>query len=263
MESGLFNSKCGQFLGSLTLVAAICALGSYALLNLQKSDFINPMPATISVTGEGEVLAVPDIGQFSFSVEAEGVDAAEAQEASGTKINAIISYLQEFGVAEKDIKTQNYNLYPKWRYEEQVCPVGTFCRGERVQDGFSVSQSVMVKVRDTEQAGEIISGVGELGATNISSLAFTTDDTDVLKAQARTLAIEDAKEKAQILATDLGVELLQISSYYEENNYYEPYYDTRMMAMEDGMGGAEFGGPELPMGENSTTVRVNLTYQVQ
>jgi hypothetical protein len=262
MESGLFNNKCGRFLGSLTLVAAIFALGSYALLNIQKSDFINPIPATISVTGSGEVLAVPDIGQFSFSVEAEGENASQAQEASGTKVNDIIAYLTSNGIEEKDIKTQNYNLYPKWRYEERICPVGSFCPGERVQDGFAVSQSVMVKVRDTQKAGEIISGVGDLGATNISNLAFTIDDTEILKAEARTLAIEDAKEKAQTLADDLGVELVQLSSYYEEDNRYEPYYDNRMMAMEESMGG-EFGGPELPMGENSTTVRVNVTYQVK
>ena len=262
MQSGLFNTKSGQFLGSLTLVAAILALGSYALLNIQKSDFINPMPATISVSGSGEVLAVPDIGQFSFSVEAEGEDASAAQETSGVKINEIISYLRSAGVEEKDIKTQNYNLYPNWRYEDRVCPVGTFCQGERVQDGFSVSQSIMVKVRDTQKAGEVISGVGDLGATNISNLAFTTDDTEVIKAEARKLAIEDAKEKAAILAEDLGVELIQLSSYYEENNRYEPFYDTRMMSMEEGMGG-EFGGPELPMGENSTMVSVNVTYLVK
>jgi uncharacterized protein YggE len=60
----------------------------------------------------------------------------------------------------------------------------------------------------------------------------------------------------------LGVELVQLSSYYEENNRYEPYYDNRMMAMEEGMGG-DFAGPELPMGENGTMVRVNVTYQVK
>jgi uncharacterized protein YggE len=262
MESGLFSSKYGRFLGSFALVALIFALGSYAYINLKKVDFINPIPATISVTGTGEVMAVPDIGQFSFAVEAEGENATEAQEASGTKVNEIIAYLKDRGIEDKDIKTQNYNLYPKWRYEDRVCPVGSFCQGERVQDGFTVNQSIMVKVRDTKIAGEVISGVGDLGATNISNLAFTTDDTEVLKAEARTLAIEDAKEKAKILANDLGVELVQLSSYYEENNRYEPYYDNRMMAMEEGMGG-DFAGPELPMGENGTMVRVNVTYQVK
>jgi len=262
MDSGLFKNKFNGFLGSLTLVAAIFALGSYAILNIGKTNFINPIPATISVTGEGEVLAVPDIGQFSFSVQAEGESASEAQEISGVKINEIISYLREKGVEEKDIKTQNYNLYPRWRFEDRICPVGTFCQGDRVQDGFTVNQSIMVKVRDTDLAGEVISGVGNLGATNISSLLFTTDDLEVLKEEAREMAITDAKDKAKILADQLGVELVQLSSYYEEGDRYEPYFDNRMMAM-DAEGSVEFGGAEMPMGENSTIVKVNVTYQVK
>jgi uncharacterized protein YggE len=130
-----------------------------------------------------------------------------------------------------------------------------------VQDGFEVTQSVMVKIRDTENAGSIISGVGDLGATNISSLAFTIDDTDVLKAEARTQAIADAQAKAEKLAQDLGVEIVQLASYYEDNNRTQPYA-MRAMAMDEGMGG-EFAGPELPMGENSIVVRVNVSYQVR
>ena len=79
---------------SLTLIMVIVALGSYALLNFEASKYTSDYPATISVTGEGEVLAVPDIGQFSFSVNAEGDTAAVAQEASGTAINDILAYLR-------------------------------------------------------------------------------------------------------------------------------------------------------------------------
>ena len=71
---------------------------------MEKVDFINPTPATISVAGEGEVLAVPDIGEFSFSVEASADDVTVAQEESGTKVNAILAYLAEQGIAETDIK---------------------------------------------------------------------------------------------------------------------------------------------------------------
>jgi uncharacterized protein YggE len=133
-----------------------------------------------------------------------------------------------------------------------------------VQDGFEVNQTVSVKVRDTEQAGDIISGVGDLGATNISNLRFTVDDTDALQAEARKQAIDDAQAKAEVLAEQLGVEIVKIANYYEENGYYQPYmdYGLERSAMNDsalGMG----GGAELPMGEDSTTARVNITYEVK
>ena len=262
MEKGFFSTTQVRILGSLVLFMALIAIASYASLNFEKGKFVNPMPPTISVTGEGEVLTVPDIGQFSFSVTAEGGDASIAQEASGTKINDILAYLREQGIEEKDVKTQNYNLYPKWRFEERVCQVGSYCPpGERVQDGFEVTQTVSVKVRDTAKAPTIIGGVGEKGATNISSLNFTIDDMEVLRTEAREKAIKDAQTKAVLLAEQLGVRVVRFVSFYEDSGSPQPFYlETRAMALDDSGG---FNGPELPVGEESTKVRVNVTYEVE
>src|SRR5690606_4534245 len=103
---------------------------------------------TISVRGEGEVMARPDIGTFSFSVMAEGADATAAQNDSATKINAITDHLKGAGIEERDIKTSSYNLNPKYRYETRPCPVNTYCPpGNPVIDGYEVSQTITVKVR--------------------------------------------------------------------------------------------------------------------
>ena len=263
METSFFNTKQMRVLSSLALFMVIVALGSYATLNFEQSNFVNLSPATISVSGEGEVLAVPDVGQFSFSVNARGENAAVAQEESGTKINTILKYLAEQGVEDKDVKTQNYNLYPKWVYEERVCPIGSYCPGgERVQDGFEVTQTVTVKLRDTDTAGAIIAGVGDKGATNISSLSFSVDDTDALKVEARAAAIADAKEKAEALAEQLGVRIVRLIDYNEgANNYYQPIYETKAMSFDVAEEG--FGGANLPVGEDKTSVKVNITYEVK
>lgn len=266
MEKGFFQTPHLRILSALTLLMLVIALGSYATLNFEKVDFINPTPATISVSGEGEVLAVPDVGQFSFSVQATADDAAAAQEESGTKINTILAYLKDQGIEDKDIKTQNYNLYPKYRYEERICPVGnSYCPpGERVADGFEVTQTVSVKVRQTDTSGKIIAGVGERGATNISGLNFMIDDTDALKADARAEAIKDAQEKAQVLADQLGVRIVRMASFSEDGGNYRPYPYERTMSLES-MDSAEkaFGGADMPVGEESTTVHVTITYEVK
>jgi hypothetical protein len=259
-----FASSSNRILAALLLLMVIIALGSYASLNFAKLTHVDPTPATISVSGEGEVFAVPDIGQFSFAVQAEGEDAAAAQEASGTVMNDIIAYLGEAGVAEEDIKTTGYNLYPRWTYEERICPVGSYCPpGERVQDGFEVNQHVEVKVRDTDAAGQLIAGVGERGATNISSLQFTVDDDEAVQAEARAEAIADAQEKARELASQLGVRIVGIDGFYEESGYGMPYAETRMMATMDSADEGGFGGASIPTGEQQTVVRVNVVYQVQ
>jgi len=262
MPNNFLSSTQNRILLSLVLLMTVIALGSYAALNLEKLDFINPMPATITVAGEGEVNAVPDIGEFSFSVNAEGADAATAQAESGTKINAILAYLKEKGIEEKDIKTQNYNLYPKWRYEERICLNNFYCPpGEQIQDGFQVSQTVTVKVRNLDTAGELIAGVGENGATDISNLNFTIDDVDALKKEARTAAITDAKEKAEALAEQLDVKIVRIIGFYENEGMYYPMYDSKVMSM--GVAEEGFMAPSLPMGEETTKVVVNVTYEIR
>lgn len=263
MPGGFFETKQMRILGALLLLMTMIAVGSYASLNFEKINFMNPNPPTISVSGEGEVLAVPDVGQFSFSVNAEGATAPIAQEESGSKINAILAYLAEQGIEDKDIKNQNYNLYPRWKYEERICPVGSFCPGgERVQDGFEVSQTISVKVRNTDDAGAIIAGVGELGATNISNLNFTVDDVEALQSEARAKAIEDAKEKASVLAGQLNVRIIRLVNYNEGGGYYPQYADTRMMSM-DAEESSGFGGANMPVGEQSTKVQVNIIYEVK
>jgi hypothetical protein len=260
--NNILNTAQIRTLLALVFFMVLLALGSYTALNIEKIRYANPIVPNISVSGTGEVLAVPDIGKFSFSVTAEAQEAAAAQETSGTKINAILAYLREQGIADKDIKVEYYNLYPKYRWEEKVCPMGSYCPpGEQVQDGFTVTQQVSVKVRETNKAPAIIAGVGERGATDISGLSFTIDDIEMVRAQARAKAIEDARAKAVVLAEQLGVTLVDITAFYEEGGSPEFSYKAMPMAMDAAEEG--FGGAELPVGEESTTVRVNITYEVR
>jgi uncharacterized protein YggE len=259
-----FTSKYNQILGSVALAMAGLAFLSYAILNFETVRSSYPMPANISVNGVGEATVVPDVGQFTFSVMAEGATAAEVQGQSATKVNEILAYLKAEGVEEKDIKTQEFNLSPRYRFEERACAFGMYCPpGEQVQDGFTVSQSVEVKVRDTAKAGDLISGVGERGATNMSNLNFIIDDIEAIKAEARSLAVADAKAKAEKLAEDLGVELVRITGFYENEGFYNAPYAEKAMSMDLGMGGEGFVSPEIPVGENTTTVQVSVTYEVK
>ncbi len=262
MENKFFSKKSNQVLGSLVLLMLVLALGMYSAYTWKQAEYLYSGPTTISVTGEGEVNAVPDIGEFSFSVNADGKTAAVAQEESAKKINAILAYLKEKGVEDKDVKTQDYNLYPKYRYEQKPCFQGSYCPGEQVMDGFTVTQTVRVKVRAVDTAGELIAGVGNLEATNISGLSFTIDDTTGLKDQARDEAIADAKAKAKILAKQLGVHLDRMVGYYEdEMGSPQPYaMGGRDMSMESSFKAV---APQMPLGENKTVTHVTITYQVR
>ena len=217
---------------------------------------------TITVSGEGEVFAVPDIAEFSFSVVEEKKTVADAQEVAAQRINSIIAFLDDADVKETDIKTTNYNVYPRYEYIRENCS-GGLCPpgGERVLKGFEVSQSISVKVRDTQEAGNILAGIGERGATNISGLNFTIDDEEDLLTEARKEAIDDARKKAKQLAKDLDVKLVRVVSFSESGG--QPYYPRFDFAEAAVLGKGGGGVPEIPTGENKITSNVSITYEIR
>jgi len=248
----------------IALIVLVVFLGAHtlgALKDLKKND---PMFNSISVSGVGEVMAVPDIGTFSFSVSADAATVSAAQESVTKKIDAIIVGLKSIGIEEKDIKTSNYNVYPKYRYESGVCGPNYCPPSKQVPDGYTASHNISVKVRDTQKAGEAIAVAGENGATDISGISFTIDDPDKLMEEAQAMAIEDAKAKAKRLAKELDVRLVKIISFYDNSGGPMPYYNEVM-----GMGAADMAvkssarPPTLPTGENQYTSNVTITYEIR
>ncbi|OHA14999.1 MAG: hypothetical protein A3C72_01150 [Candidatus Taylorbacteria bacterium RIFCSPHIGHO2_02_FULL_43_32b] len=213
---------------------------------------------TITVTGKGEVVKEPDIATFAFGSTAESLSVAEAQDKSAKAINAIKDFLTQNGVAEKDIKTTNYNIYPRYNWED-----ATYMRpGRQVLAAYVVSQMVEVKVRKLADAGKLIGGLGELGATDISGLSFGFDKEEVVKSEARNLAVIEAKKQAEAIANSLGVSLGRVVSFNESG---EPYYPRAY-----GMGGADMmkldsaaSMPPITGGESKVISNVTITYELK
>jgi len=244
---------------------SIIVLGAQAAESIGWKDSEHRI-SSINVDGVAEVTAVPDVGVFTFAVEAEAEDAATAQQQSGETINEITAYLtSEGGVAENDIKTTGYNVYPRYEYERVEC-FGPDCDRERVLKGYVATQNVRVKVQETDRAGELIADVGSRGATNVSNLSFEVDDIEAKKEEARLLAIADAKEKAGRLADELGVRLGDVLSFHDGGGGYPvpPIAESRMARDTVGLGGAEEAfSPEISVGEDEITARVVITYEIK
>lgn len=227
--------------------------------------------STIMVSGMGEAYAIPDIATFNFSVTEVGSTVKQAQEKADVKINKSLSAVREAGVDDKDIKTTGYNVYPKYEWNQTPCPLGASSNGtsypcsggKNVLTGYEVSQNITVKVRDTEKVGDLVTKVGATAVSNISGVEFTVDDREKYVAEARELAIKEAKVKAKELAKQLGVRLGKIMYYNENGNY--PMYGYA-----EGKGGADMAvssiAPrvaELPTGETKITSDISITYEIK
>jgi uncharacterized protein len=248
-------------LGMLAVFLLILAISS-----LKQFRFIGSgvtATNTINVSGQGEVFAVPDTATFSYGVSVSNAkDVTTAQTEVNTKGNAIIAYLKSEGVDEKDIQTTDYSVNPHYEYGTAACREGYCPPGRQTLTGFDVNQTVTVKVKDTTKAGELLSGIGSKGATNMSGLSFTIDDQTKLEAEARAKAIDDAREKAEELAGDLDVSLVRVVGFSE--NGYQPYYAKTMTLDSMAYGsGAPAPTPEIAVGQNKITSSVSITYEIR
>ncbi len=211
---------------------------------------------TIVVSGKGELTVKPDIATVSFSVLEENMDVAKASEVVNTKIAKIVDTLKADGIAEADIKTTGYNIYPRYIYvNSQIFPYN----GKQVLAGYDVTQSISIKIKDLSKAGKIVTDLGTLGVTDMSGLSFTNDKYDDLIKQARDQAIVQARDQAKKLAKALGVRLVKIVGYSEGSTPI--YYDRVVSATSQEMGkGVE---AVLPTGENKITSNVSITYEIR
>ncbi|MDA3802505.1 MAG: SIMPL domain-containing protein [Patescibacteria group bacterium] len=243
--------KSQVFLVSLgILVLAGVAITSVIMANkVDRED-------RFSVNGSGTVYAKADIANISIGLRTETMEtAAMATEENVSKMNEIIKAVKELGVEEKDIKTSNYSLNPIYDWTED---------DGRVLQGYQVYQSVDLKIRDLASIGDIISETTQKGANQVGSINFTIDDEYELKNKAREMAIEKAKEKAEIIASQTGMKLGDIKNVIE--NSYTPSYDNYtnaklQMESSDAMGGGS--SPSIEAGQNEVKVEVMVTYEVE
>jgi uncharacterized protein YggE len=251
------------------VVACACLalfLGAKAVTEVKGWKFIGsgtPATNTIAVSGKGEVFAIPDIAQFTLGVSKDAPDVKTAQKDVTEKMNAIIAYLKQSGIDDKDVKTINYSANPKYEWVQKACPFNAPCPGgENKLVGFTVSQMIQVKVRkDTDKASDILAVAGSKGATDIGSLEFINDDEDKLKDEARDAAIKNAQQKAQALAKELGVSIIRVTGFAEEGGAMPMYRATKMEFMAADAAGAP--APELPVGENKIQSNVTVTYEIR
>lgn len=205
---------------------------------------------TITVEGEGIVEAKPDIGMIELSVLSQAKTVVAAQQDNTKKINEIIKTLKEQGIEEKDLKTTNYNINPRYQY----------LAGKSEIIGYEISQTVQIKIRNLEKIGDIITKSASLGANQAGSLQFTFDNPQNIQNEARGKAIENAKEKTAKLAKQLGVKLVRIVNFNESG-----IMPTQPLL---GLKTAEFGGggetaPQIQVGQNEIISNVSITYEIK
>jgi uncharacterized protein len=260
------DNKLKSYLGLAVVVAVfLFAFGYLSYVNTYSQSAQPSSYRTFSVSGEGKITAIPDVAQFTFSVITQGgKDIAVLQSDNTKKTNAAIDFIKTQGVDSKDIKTASYNLEPRYqtykcRMDEtgvNVCPPSEIV-------GYTITQTVSVKIRDFTKIGDVMSGVVKNGANSVSSLSFTIDDQTAVENQARDKAITQAREKAGLVAKAGGFKVGKLLSIEEG---YTPYYSSygkgsSSVSYDEAM--VVPAAPNLEPGSQEVTVSITLRYEIE
>lgn len=222
-------------------VAAPLALAQPALA--QDASPPAPPPATLTVTGQAEVSAAPDMALVRLGVRNEAADAAGALRANSATQGAVVEALKAAGIEARDLQTSELRLEQRMAYPDNEAP--------RIE-GYTASNMLTVRVRDLDMLGDVLDQAIEAGATNLADLQFLREDDAELRDQARAAAVADALRRARVYAEAAGVELGEIRSIAEAGGQ-QP--GPRPMAM---MARAAAESVPVEAGELSLSARVHL-----
>ncbi len=274
------SEKVRDYLGIAIIIGILGVAYAAASAARSYGNSIDPSRIrSFSVTAQGKAVSVPDVGSFRFTVLTEGgKDLGKLQKENNEKMKKAIDYLKSQGVEEKDIKTVNYVVNPRYSnyncYPQAVPMYETMIYPERpvpspIQKcpppeivGYSISQDVEVKIRNLDKAGDLLGGVVNTGANIVSDLEFKVDDPTAVENEAREEAMRKGREKAEKIAEAGGFKLGRLISIYE-GGYYPPYYAKEI---DYGYGyGGDGGGVPVPVepGSQEVNISVTLAYEIR
>ncbi len=201
----------------------------------------------ISVSGEGKVTVVPDYVNIVIAVETKGNTAVDVKKQNDEKVDAVIKYIKKMNIAKEDYQTQRVSLNPQYDYEKK-------------KNYFNATQSIKITLRDLNKYDQMMEGLVNAGVNQINSIEFKSTQMKKHESEARKLAMQDARTKADDFLSVTDQKIVKIFSISDNS---QPVYYPRAMysavAMEKSMD--SFSGNEtLAVGEINITANVNVSY---
>lgn len=196
---------------TLIIVIAIVVLaliGTFLFLQAKQPS------NTVNVQGQSTIKADPDTITVYFSVETNGSTAKEAKDKNSEIVDKVIANLTKIGIVSERIQTENFNIYPEYNWSDNT-----------IID-YKATHSIKVELNTTEtdKIGKVIDAGVDAGALiNYINFELSTAKQNEYKVQALKQATEDAKTKAEAMASGLGKQLGEVVSISDMSFDYNPW----------------------------------------
>lgn len=216
---------------------------------------------TITVTGAGKVEKAPDTARVSFSIEDTQKTLSVAQDNVSKKIDAVTAAVVALGIPKDAVSTDSYGSYPEYTYPQNICTANGCTNPSPILKGYHVSHMVTIKISDITKTDNVLGALGTAGVTNITGPNLGFADDKVVAREARDMAIKDAQAEAEKLAKALGVRLVRVVSFNENNGGGMPvpmYNERALSAM-----APQAKDISLPVGSQKVESTVSITYEIR
>ncbi len=205
-------------------------------------------PRTISISGHGEVRAVPDMAEVRAGVTITAPTAAQALTANSGRMQSVFAALKKMGVPEKNIQTTNFYISPQYTNGDNNTP--------RRLTGYQVNNDVTVRLDDIGKVGSALDTLVAAGANQMNGISFSIQNPVPVLERARTEAVADARTRAETYAKAAGVSLGSILSISEGGGEAPRPVMYRMAAA---MAPAP---PPIAAGEQTITADVAMVWEI-
>jgi uncharacterized protein YggE len=226
------------------VIAALLVLALVALAGTGKPEAAggadDQRTEGITVTGVGTIEAVPDEAEFSLGVTTKGATARLALGENSERMQRLLAALKAAGVAARDLQTQDVSVSPAYRPNE----------------GYTASNSVSVRIRDLDRAGEILDTASRAGATNVYGPSLTRADRDGFEQNALERAVDNARKRAEALGRAAGVDVGTVTSITETTEGGYAYSDRLAL-------GAPASEAPIEKGTEEITASVTVTFAIR
>jgi uncharacterized protein len=201
--------------------------------------------------GDGTVMAAPDMATITLGVETRNESASVAARENAELMNETVSALLSAGIKREDIQTTQYTIstFAQDQTLETSVPANT------TKPIFVVTNQVTVQTNNTTDIGPVLDAAIASGSNSIQGISFDIRDPKPQMDLALKDAVNDARRKAEVVASAAGVKLgkvLEISGGYS----FVSSGSARSYALQ-----AAAPTPVLP-GQVEVTASISITYEI-
>ena len=224
---------------AVVLGLVVAAVAAVAVLQPGGAGAVDPPPTTdtVTVSGEGVVLAVPDRAEISAGVETRAPTARAALQANASAMADVLEALRSAGGT--DVTTQSVSLSTS--FDDKGSP-----------NGFVASNIASATVAFAK-AGALIDAAVAAGANTVYGPSPSRSDADTLYREALAKAVADASGRAAVLAKAAGRELGRVTAISESGAAPVPVFAKA----------AADASTPVESGPQETTASVSVTYELR